>query len=565
MKHWRIHIVLLLIVLFGAAIIGRLVVLQVVNHGFYRALAQGQQNFPYVIKGDRGSIFAKDKQGNLITLATNQTRLFVFASPPEIENKKETILKLSSILFLAEDVVREKLNKEESLFEVLRKNLTSEQEQLLKKEEMPGIYVSKESIRQYPQGTSVAHLIGFTNQDGIGQYGIEEQYDEELRGKEGLLRQAKNPGGYLIENALNTPKDGSDIVLTIDYNIQSKAEELLLKAANSLKAEEGTVIVIEPSTGKLLAMANVPSFDPNTYSKVQDLGIFQNSAFQKIFEPGSIFKPITMSSAIDSGAIKPTTTYIDRGILHIGGYTIENYDERYWGKRTMTEVLEYSINTGAVFAEQQLGHRNFISAIERFGIFKKTAIDLPGEVASQNREFRKGYEINFATAAFGQGIEMTALQIARAFTALANNGKLVTPYIVEEIIQPDGTIIPVEHSSTDAAAISPKTASQITSMLVSVVEHGYAKSARVPGYYVAGKTGTAQISFSALGISKKGYSEKTYQSFIGYAPAFNPRFLVLVRFKDPQTRTAEYSAVPVFRELAKYIIDYYQIPPDFEP
>ena len=565
MKHWRIHIVLLFIVLFGAAIIGRLAILQVANHGFYRALAQGQQNFPYLTQGDRGSIFATDKQGNLITLATNQTRSFVFASPHEIEDKEEAILKLSSILSLSKDVVREKLNRQESLFEVLRKNLTPEQEQLLKKEEIAGIYVNKENIRQYPQGTSSAHFIGFTNQDGFGQYGIEEQYNEYLRGKEGLQRQAKNPGGYLIENAFNTPEDGSDIILTIDYNIQSKAEELLLESFNSLEAEEGTVIVIEPSTGKLLALASVPSFDPNSYSKVQDLSIFQNPAFQKIFEPGSIFKPITMSSAIDGGAIKPTTTYIDKGILHIGGYTIENYDERYWGERTMTEVLEYSINTGAVFAEQQLGHLNFISAIEKFGIFKKTTIDLPGEVASTNREFRKGYEINFATAAFGQGIEMTALQIVRAFTALANNGKLATPYIVEEIIEPDGTIIPIERNSTNYTAISPKTASQITSMLVSVVEHGYAKSARVPGYYVAGKTGTAQIAFSALGIQKAGYSEKTYQSFIGYAPAFNPRFLVLVRLKNPQTKTAEYSAVPIFKELAKYIIDYYQIPPDFEP
>lgn len=563
MKHWRIHIVFLLIILFGAAITGRLVVLQIVNQGFYKALAQGQQNFPYVVKGERGSIFAKDKQGNLITLATNQTTSFVFVSPPEVENKQETAIKLSAILQIPESVINEKLNREESLFEVLLKNLSIEREQRILSEEMPGVYIKKESMRIYPQATSVAHLLGFTNQDGKGQYGVEEQYQEYLKGKEGLLKQAKNPGGYLIENALNIPEDGSDIILTIDYNIQTKAEELLNRTIEDLNAREGTVIIMNPITGKIIAMATAPSFNPNSYATVQDFSIFQNFAFEKIFEPGSIFKPITMSSAMDSGKVTPTTTYEDKGILYIGGYTIENYDKKQWGSRTMTEVLEYSINTGAVFAERQLGHRDFLSAIERFGIFKRTGIDLPGEVSSENKELRKGYEINFATASFGQGIEMTPIQIVRAFSALANGGKLVNPYIVEEIVSPNGTVLKVEHDNTVSSPISPKTASQITSMLVSVIEHGAAKSAGISGYYIAGKTGTAQIPFSALGIPKAGYSEETNQSFIGYFPAFNPRFLVLVLIKSPETRNSGFSAVPLFKKLAKYVIDYYQIPPDY--
>lgn len=562
MKNWRIHIVLFVIVLFGAAIIGRLVILQIVDHGFYGALAHGQQNFPNVVMGERGSIFAKDKNGELITLATNKVTAFVFISPPEIEDENDAVIQLSELLNISQDVLREKIAKKNSLFEILKKDITQNEEKVIVEAEIPGVYVNKEVERFYPQGISTAHLIGFVNDDGNGQYGIEEQYDEQLKGKEGIKSEAKNPGGYLLKDALSTPESGSDIVLTIDYNIQAKAEELLLQATESLEAEEGTVIVIQPTTGKILALANTPSFNPNLYSQVDDIGIFRNSAIHTIFEPGSIFKPITMSSAIDFGKVTPTTTYEDKGVLRIGGYKIENYDERIWGKRTMTEVLEYSINTGVVFAEEQLGHRNFLSAIERFNIFKPTGINLPGEVYSENKEFRKGYEINFATAAFGQGIEMTAMQMVKAFASLGNKGNLINPYIIESIAK-DGVVTPIEHKANDSTTISPKTASQITSMLVSVLEHGYSKSARVPGYYIAGKTGTAQISYSALGISKSGYSEKTYQSFIGYGPAFNPEFLVLVRLKDPQTKTAEYSAIPVFQDLAKYIIDYYQIPPDY--
>jgi len=228
----------------------------------------------------------------------------------------------------------------------------------------------------------------------------------------------------------------------------------------------------------------------------------------------------------------------------------------------MTEVLERSINTGAVYAENQLGHSNFLRYLDSFGFFDPTGIDLEGEVYSSNKTFKQGYEINFATASFGQGIEITPMHLVRAFTAIANQGEMIKPYIVDKIITGD-KIIETKAEKTEKV-ISPKTASQVTAMLVSVLENGYSKAARIPGYYVAGKTGTAQIPYSALGVNKKGYSDKTWQSFIGFAPALDPRFLVLVKLDNPATGTAEYSALPIFRELTKYILDYYKIPPDYE-
>jgi len=339
--------------------------------------------------------------------------------------------------------------------------------------------------------------------------------------------------------------------LTVDYSIQFKAEELLKEAGKDLEIDGGEIIVLDPSSGEVLALANTPNFNPNNYSSFTDFSIFKNGATQRIFEPGSIFKPITMASALEEGKVTPQTTYLDEGKIAIGGWTVSNYDNRVYGEQTMTNVLEKSINTGAVFAEQALGHSAFERYLNEFGFFSPSGIDLP-EIYSQNQEFKKGYEINYATASFGQGIEVTPVQLVKAFSAIANNGQMVTPFIVKK------------EGVKETEVLSSKTAAQLTAMLVSVTENGFAKSARVPGYYVAGKTGTSQVSFSALGIDKRGYSDKTWQSFIGFAPAFAPKFVILVKLNDPKTKTAEYSAVPIFQKLAKFIIDYYQIPPDHE-
>jgi stage V sporulation protein D (sporulation-specific penicillin-binding protein) len=554
MKHWRTHLVLLLLFVMAAALVGRLVFLQVVHYGFYKALAQGQQNSSSLLRGQRGSIFIQDKQGDLHTLAGNQKVPFVFASPPEVEDTEQTAAVLAESLQVDLDSLLVKLNHMESLYEPIKKEISPAEEAFLEQAEIPGIYIGRETKRAYPQGDLASHVTGFTNQDGQGQYGIEEQYNDVLEGKEGLKKSARNPASYLMAAFQDTLKDGSDVVLTIDYHIQSMAESLLQDAARQLNTSHATVIVIDPLQGNILALANYPSFDPNKFSDVENLRVFQNGAVQTIFEPGSIFKPITMASALDAGKVTPQTTYVDQGVVQIGGRKVLNYDERVWGLRSMTEVLEFSINTGVVFAEQQLGHQKFLDYIEKFGIFEPTDIDLAGEVYSKNTEFQKGYEINFTTASFGQGIEMTPMQIVKAFTALANGGIPVTPYIVQ------GN----KSDEKLERAISERTSSQITAMLTSVVENGFGKAARIPGYYVAGKTGTAQVSWSALGVSKAGYSDQTIQSFIGYVPAFDPKFLILVKLDNPQARTAEYSALPVFRDLAKYIIDYYQIPPDYD-
>src|SRR3989344_46848 len=553
-NHWRAYLTLFVLIALGFSIGARLLFLQVLNAGFYKALAQGQQGASMVEKGERGKIFARDKTGNLVLLAANQKVPYAFLSPAEIlsENEEQVATLLSPLLTIDQNVILQKTKNKESFFEVLKKKMTEEEAKAMEALTLEGAHIGWEISRVYPQGSFASHLLGFVNHEGKGQYGVEGFFDDVLAGKEGVRRNILNPASYFLGAGESSAENGKNIILTIDYNIQSLAEALLKRAQENLGAKEGTIIVINPRTGKILALANTPSFNPNEYAK-EKLETFPNAAVEKIYEPGSVFKAITMASALEEHAVEPTTTYVDEGILRIGGDKIHNYDNTAGGERTMREVLEFSINTGAVFAATELGHSIFMKFLYKFGIFEKTNVSLPGEVASQNRELRQGYNITLATASFGQGIEMTPMQLVRAYSALANKGRLVTPFIIEgetpELSQP---------------ILSPQTVLDITSMLVSVTEEGFGKAARVPGYAIAGKTGTAQVSWSALGVQKAGYSDQTVQSFIGYAPAYNPQMLVLVKLTNPKTKTAEYSAVPLFKEIMKYSLDYVEIPPDTE-
>jgi len=356
---------------------------------------------------------------------------------------------------------------------------------------------------------------------------------------------------------------GADIILTIDKNIQMQAESLLKEFSVNFGFKTAQIIVLKPSDGRILALVDYPNFNLNeyqSYAKEKEVELFQNKAIQALYEPGSVFKAVTMASALNEGKITPETTYIDKGYVKIRDKEISNYDNRVWGKMTMTQVLEKSINTGAVFAQSRMSNNVFLDYLTRFGIFEKTDIELQGEVYSENREFKKGWDVNFATASFGHGIEMTLLQMIRIYGAIANNGILVQPYIVEGIMQ-NGHIEQTHKQDNFKQIILPQTALDVTKMLVSVTENGYGKPARIPGYYIAGKTGTSLIPYSSLGINQSGYSNQTWQTFIGFAPAFNPKFVIVVKLDNPSTRTASESAIYIFQKLGKYILDYYQVPP----
>ena len=550
MNRKKTKIILFIFGLVGIFVAGNLARFQVLKYEYYRAMAQGQQKKFQSFLGERGEIFFKG--GEII--ATNADTKKLILLPEEVEDKKNVSLKLSSILEIEEDQIFEKIENAFSPVSV-KNGLTNQEIEEIEKTDISGIYTIEERKRFYPQRTMASQVVGFLGGENKGQYGLEGHYEEFLKGEE-ILKE---------NNFLSTEQAslrGGSLILSLDYNIQFMAMNFLNKAKEELDIEGGTIIVTNPKTGAIMAMADFPTFDLNEYSKVKDSSVYRNSAVQDFFEPGSVFKPITMAGAIDQNKINPETQYLDTGEVWIGGRVLKNYGNKSFGKVTMTEVLEKSINTGAVFAGDAMGKDLFLKYLEDFGFFQRTGIDLQGEALFENAEFKKGYDVNYATASYGQGIYITPIQLVRAFSSFANEGKITNPYIVEKTIK-NGKVETVK-TSAEKQVISAETASKITTMLVNVIEKGFGKSARIPGYYLAGKTGTSQIPWPALGIDKRGYSEKTWQSFIGFAPAFNPQFLIFIKLDNPKAKTAEYSAMPIFRDLAEYIIGYMQIPPDYE-
>lgn len=542
--RWRFNLILIIFFSLGTAITGWLFFLQFVKHDFYKALAEGQQKILEITTGSRGEIFLANGE----PLAINKRVSFLFISPKEIKNKEETARVLAELLDLDKQEILEKAKKS-NLFEVIKPELSEEEERKIEEKNLKGVYTQEKIVRYYPQKELASHVIGFLGGEEKGQYGVEGFYDQILKGKEVLSEKEKGPFGFFTPE--QKEYSGQDLVLTIDPAIQFRAEKILQGAQSRLRFKKAEILVLDPISGEIIALAQFPEFDPNHYPDIEDISVFQNDVVQATFEPGSVFKPIVMAGGLNEGAITPQTTYVDNGMIRIGKWQIYNYNQRVFGKQTMTGVLEKSINTGAVFAERQLGHNLFLEYIKKFGFFEKTNVDLQGEVYSENVELKKGYEINFATASFGQGINVTPIQLAKAFSAIANGGELITPHVLK-----------TNEGLETKRVISQKTASELTAMLVSVVKNGFGKAAGIDGYFIAGKTGTAQIAWPALGIQKSGYSDKTIQTFVGFAPAFDPKFLILVKLDDPATRTAEYSAVPLFKELAKYIIDLWEIPPD---
>lgn len=557
---------MLVVFILAAIIISRLFYIQVINGKLYSAQALGQQLGFAEVQGARGQVFLeKSKEtmgrsgsGDVKSLAINEERYTVAAVLAQIKDKTSFAIAVSTVLGESTEFVKEKL-EQGGAYTVIKKNVAAGQAEDLQKLKLAGLSLEEIAARQYPQENLASQVVGFMGGEGEGQYGIEGFYEDLLKGKKGISEEKRGLDLLDASAAGQDSLDGSDLYLTIDYNIQFEAESLLAQAYKDIDIESGQIIVLKPDTGRILALANFPSFNPNAYNVEKDLGIFQNSAVQKIFEPGSVFKPFTMAIALNEGKVDPDMMFNDIGSVKIGPDTVYNFDRQKYGQQTLSGILEKSINTGAVYLSQQVDRQTFRDYLEKWGFNEKTGIEQQGEVVSQNDLLKRGSAFGFATASFGQGIEMTPIQLARSFTAFANGGYVVKPYLVEKIVQGQETTETKPQLSDQV--ISAKTASEVTDMLINVVEKGFGNIARIPGYYLAGKTGTAEVPI----VGGRGYySDRTIQSFIGYGPALKPQFLILVKLDNPKVPKSSLSAAPIFKKLAQYIINYWQLPPDYE-
>ncbi len=433
---------------------------------------------------------------------------------------------------------------------------------------LEGFGFSLAPYRFYPENNIGAHILGFSsyddNEEQHGKYGLEGFFDQELFGKYGSVSAERGAGGLVIVNDRQhvQQEDGSSLVLTIDRSAQFTSCRLLNEAVARYKALGGSVIIVNPKNGAILAMCSAPDFDPNNFQTVADIKVFNNPAVFDQYEPGSVFKAITMAAALDKEKVTPETTYQDAGQIMIKGWPkpIKNSDfETFGGHGTtnMVKVLEQSLNTGAIFAMQQVGHSDFADYVERFGFGEKTGIELEGESTGDLRSITglRVKDISAATASFGQGITVTPLQMAMSYAAIANGGELMKPYIVKEIIEPDGKRYETKPSVT-RRVISERTATILTGMLVNVVEKGHSQKIKIPGYYIAGKTGTAQVAAA----NARGYSNRYNHTFVGFAPAHNASFVILTKIDSPQTsRFAEGTAVPLAHDITKFLLNHWEI------
>jgi cell division protein FtsI/penicillin-binding protein 2 len=419
--------------------------------------------------------------------------------------------------------------------------------------DMGGLIVEPMQTRVYPNGPLGSHVLGFVGLDNKGYYGIEEYYNSILAGHAVVGIKQVVPFDVALDP---DPDNGSDLYLTVDREIQALTEDVLKSALERYGAEGGEIIVMEPKTGRILAMAVYPSFNPNNYTEEPN-AFKPNPAIGSQYEPGSTFKILTMAGALQSGAVQPETTYQDQGVIEVGGVRIYNWNQGAWGTQDMTGALQHSLNVGMAWIATQMGPKNFYDYMTAFGIGQTTNIDLSGESAGRLKHpgDPDWFESDLGTNAFGQGVATTPIQLLTAISAVANGGAMMQPHFLERVV--DGTAVHTTQPQVLGRPISADIANTLNEMLAVSVERE-ASEATVPGYRIAGKTGTAQIP------TPGGYSGTDFiQSFVGWGPVDDPQFIVLVKLdKSSASMWGSETAAPTFAELVKRLVVLMNIPPD---
>ncbi len=545
----RLTFLILLLAPLALLLLWRLLDVQVVHSAAYRQQAVQERVRNLTLpEPPRGSI----SDANGFPLAVSEPYYTIWASPAHIRDIGAVAQALSPVLQVPAETLSATL-AQPSRSTVLVSYASWEQGEAVKELTLPGIWTAVRWRRRYPHGTLAAYLLGFTAYSGEGFYGLEGYYDRVLRPQTvGLVTEADPSGMQPLpqeEGQVPTPQRGHHLVLTLNLAMQMAAEEELARALEEYRADSGLVLVMDPRTGAILALAVQPAFDPNRYEvHMEGKGeeVFLNPAVNTQYEPGSIFKIITLAGALDSGAVSPQDTYGDTGRMEVGGQVITNWDGKAYGEQDLAGLMGHSLNVGAAWLATRMGPGTFYRYVRAFGFGQPTGVDLQGEVGGTVHMVGDldWYDSYLGTNAYGQAIAVTPMQMAAAVAAVANEGRLMRPYVVARQIRPDGSVLD-SRPVVRGQPISPETARAVSEILAQAVEQ-YLPQAAVPGYRVAGKTGTAQIPVPG-GYDPRG----TVASFVGYGPVEDPRLLILVRLDRPRTSPwASQTAAVVFQRLA---------------
>lgn len=561
---FRVRIIFASLVIIVLLIVARLYFLQIVHGEEYRSVAEGQYVSRSVGFYNRGDIFFTDKEGQEIAGATIKSGYSLAINPSRIKNPDDLYKKLSDKINLNEELFFNAVAKKDDPYEEVAKRLSEEEAQYVRDLDQKGLLLVPERWRYYPGGNLAAHTIGFVAYDGdekVGRYGLENYWEDVLRREESTLY--VNFFAELFSNVRDiifvpTNKREGDIVTTIEPSVQLNLEQTLEEIMKNWDSEMVAGIIIEPKTGKIRAVAIGPDFDVNAFGRV-DSALYPNLLVERVYEMGSIIKPLTIAAGIDVGVINANTTYEDKGKVMVGRHTIYNYDRRARGMATMQDVLSQSLNTGVVFAERVMGNDTFRRYMYKFALNEETGVDLPHESMNLVKNLESKRDIEYATASFGQGIALTPMTTARALGVLGT-GYLTQPHLVEKIRSSNGLVDNKDYTDMQVRVLKDETIEQISRMLTVAVDTKLlGGTLKMEHYSVAAKTGTAQIPKPSGGY----YEEDVLHTFFGYFPAYDPQFLVFLMNMKPQGAPyASQTLARPFFDITKFLINYYDIPPD---
>lgn len=577
----RVATLKLVIVFLAVVLLGRLFYLQVIRHQHYNALALSEHQKKFTIPATRGNLYFRD--GTEIVPAVLNAKVYtLYADPKEVDDPEETARAILGRLPLDRNNLTRQLKKKNTSYVVLEKRLSREQVDKLftQKDKLRGVNVTPVPQRVYPEGGLGAQLLGFVNDEGVGQYGVEGALNDQLQGKAGLLKAVTDVNGVPLSlddatNIAEQPKNGSNKVLTVDRNIQAKAEEALNAGLQKFGATKGSVVVLDPNSGAVRAMANVPSYEPAKYFDVTSEAYerFRNRIVSDPYEAGSVIKVLTMAAGINEGVVNRNSRYNNTDSVRVEDITIKNA-LRVPGSRTMQEVLQNSLNTGVVHVLSQLGggavnrqarDRLFSYFDGKYGFGHLTGVEQTGETpgAIFSPDDEQGNNVRYANMSFGQGMDVTMIQTIAAFSAVVNNGAYYQPHVIEGERASDGSLQNPAPTPVKSTIVSSDTSSQIREMIRGALNEAPAIARLVrPGYNVGGKSGTSQIIDPRTG---KYIDTNAIGTYIGFGGDNLPRYVIMVRVDDAKLGSADYAgsvvAAPIFAEVNNWLIDYYNIAP----
>ena len=566
----RTKILSFCVLIFVLILIFKLFLVQIVHRNFYSEQADHQYSTPVSDIFERGTIFLKSKDGQLVSGATQANGFKIAINPNTIIDAENVFQKLSVIVALDHDQFIAESGKKSDPYVEIFHHLSKVEADAVSALKIPGVYIYKEKWRFYPGNNLASHTLGFLGYNGnelAGRYGLERQYNNVLSATENNIYVNFFAEVFSdIKKTLSTTEvKGGDLVTTIEPNVQNFLETKLEEVKGKYNADSIGGIIMNPKDGSIYAMSVKPDFDLNNFSKVTDASIFSDPLVENVLEFGSVVKPLVMAAALDAGVVTPETTYNDKGVVTINKKQIYNFDKKGRGPgTTMQDVLTQSLNTGMVFVYQHLGKQKMHDYLLSYGIKDKTGIDLPndtsGLVSNLTANLNNSRDIEYANAAFGQGIAMTPVEMIRALASLSNGGNLVVPHVVSAIKYSDGTEKEMTYP-TSRVKISEKTSEEITNMMVTVMDKSFDKnSPGIERYSIAVKTGTAQV---ANNITGGYYEDRHTHSFVGFFPAYDPQFIIFLYAKNPQgIQYASQTWANPFLDIAKFLINYYSIPPD---